>query len=346
MGTGLANYVPVPVLNIYRNRLGALFFLAMVVLGLSLPSQSWANRGAKHQLKTNSSRNHAKNLASLKRRATTARSLRDGSSLGKSKAKVNSLLRTLDAKAKTPSKKSASSKKPATESRPTIATKTAKTSSTKTSSTKTKQRAHDATRSAAGERAKGVMERAGVLLKARPVIRLLRRASKTIGATLKTISRYPAVRYVSSRYIRARASITRYLSRVQTRAPRPISLALGKIRKYSPASLLGYMHHKLNSDKMFLGWYFAANTFVADVGLPAMVTLGLSTAVATTLYFVATPITVGVLVAREHILRKRAGKNETIQTTAISVLRDYQAFAGRRFDDVLTNAHASASREQ
>ncbi len=61
---------------------------------------------------------------------------------------------------------------------------------------------------------------------------------------------------------------------------------------------------------------------------------------------VATPITVGVLIAREHILRKRAGKNETIQTTAISVLRDYQAFAGRRFDDVLKNAQALASRQQ
>ncbi|MBL4635356.1 MAG: hypothetical protein JKY56_15955, partial [Kofleriaceae bacterium] len=124
------------------------------------------------------------------------------------------------------------------------------------------------------------------------------------------------------------------------------ALVMGKVRKYSPASLLGYMHQKLSSDKLFLGWYFVAKTLVTDVGLPAMVTLGLSTAVATTLYLVATPVSVGVLVAREHTLRKRAGKNETMLATAFSVLRDYQAFAGRRFDDILKNANATVSGGQ
>lgn len=309
-------------MSTYRLRQAAILFLSLLVSSVYFSSSAVAGRGAKNRLNPSSARNEARNLSSIERRASVPLRLQKGSTLGKSKSKIEKLLN-----------------KAAPQVSKTVAKKSPERSSVASSATKTKAERPGHIASAKSP-VKKVAKKIEAALRSGPVAKTLKSVSKMFAVAGTKFVRHRAIRSLITRYSSFRASITRVFSRAQSRAPPALARAIGQVRQYSLGSLLAYMHHKLKSDKFFLGWYFASNALVVDVGLPTMVTLGLSTTAATVLYALATPISVGVLVAREHTLRKRAGKHGTIQETAISVLSDYQQFSGQRFAEAIKNANA------
>lgn len=169
------------------------------------------------------------------------------------------------------------------------------------------------------------------------------RLVQSIESAIARLKKSPTALRIIEFYVQRSAGLTRKLDAWQARVPVWLATTMNTVRTYTLPSVLAFAFSRIERDKVFLGRYFAATTFVSYGVLPVAMSIGLSTAVSVLIKVATTPISAVVLVLRRFHLQRLIDRKATLTQSAKDIGELYVLFAKARRSEISSDALALAA---